>query len=190
MGDQSDLVRTAYEQCGVAYNMAVEVSKYTWTMFYTRTAALLAASGYIVLERPRAAWLGGVLLLVGALATQCLTQTQAARNQTVVRKTIAAGLLLERANPKLGYLYRLRARGEQLDETNSLNSLASTPESEDIGQMQLGQLGLTPKFEELLTAYASIQGLLAVIAFWIWAAYHRPSMPLANLLLPCKLDEK
>ncbi len=29
---------------GVAYNTAVEVSKYTWTMFYTRTAATLAAA--------------------------------------------------------------------------------------------------------------------------------------------------
>ena len=168
MANESELVRTAYEQCGVAYNTAVEVSKYTWTMFYTRTAALLGAAGYVVLEHPAAAWLGALLLLIGAWATHRISQAQVASNQNVIRKILAAGLLLERENPALGYRYRLDAWGDQLDETASLDSLVNGLKDQDIGSKKLRDLGLTPKFEKLLMTYSLMQVAFAGIALLFW----------------------
>ena len=166
MPDRLELTRCGYEQCGVAYNTAVDVSKFTWKMFYTRSAAVLGASGYIVFRAPEFGWLAAALLVSGALATWFLTRRQMIANQNVIRKVVAAGLFLEKEHPELGCRFRLAALDDKLDEESTLGNIWKAPD--DVAALRLCDLGLTPRLRELCTVHALIYLLFAVIAVIYW----------------------
>ncbi|MCZ6653997.1 MAG: hypothetical protein O7D91_13340 [Planctomycetota bacterium] len=168
MADEIELVKCAYEQCGVAYNTAVDVTKFTWQMFYTSGAALLAAAGYILLYKPRFAWLAAGLLALGALSAWHLTRPQIIANQNVIRKVMAAGLYLEKENKALGYRFRLDALGHRVDEESTMEELWMPATDDDLAKLRLRDLGLTPNLEGLCRVYVLLYSLFALICLIYW----------------------
>lgn len=167
--DCTSLVQCAYQECGTAYNTAVTVTLFTWKAFYAQSAAVVGASGYIVLSGPHFAWLAALLLALGACATWYLTRKQMADNQNVIRKAIAAGLHLEVTYPELGCRFKLDAFGDRLDDQETLARLWRGPESVDT--TRLGALGVTPHLRTLCSIYVLIYAVFATIALARWGVY-------------------
>lgn len=170
MGNETELVKCAYEQCGVAYDTAVDVTKFTWKMFYTSSAAILGAAGYILLNKPRFAWLAAGLLVLGALSAWHLTRPQIIANQNVIRKVMAAGLYLEKENKELGYRFRLDALGHRLDEESTLEELWTPATDDELAKLRLRDLGLTPNLEGLCRVYVLLYSVFALICLIYWIA--------------------
>lgn len=96
------LIEVGYTQCAKAYEIAVDVTKFTWTAFYTRSAAVLGSAGYLLIYKPQFGWAGGILLLASAATTAIVTRDQMRRNQAVIQKAIASGAMLESRHAELG----------------------------------------------------------------------------------------
>ncbi|MBL8879590.1 MAG: hypothetical protein JNG88_10770, partial [Phycisphaerales bacterium] len=146
------LVEAGYTQCAKAYEIAVDVTKFTWTAFYTRSAAVLGGAGYVLVNKPQYGWAGGLLLLASAATTAIITRNQMERNQAVIQKAIAAGAFLERENPDLGCRFRLDAFGDHNLHSKSLESLWKGPD--DLHNLHIHQLALTPKFRSYCYIHA------------------------------------
>lgn len=168
MSDKAELVKCAYEQCGIAYNTAVDVTKFTWKMFYTSGAAILTAAGYMLFDKPEFAWLAAGLLLLGALSAWHLTRPQIIANQNVIRKVMAAGLYLEKENKELGHRFRLDALGHRLDEELTMEELWGPVTDDDLAKLRLCDLGLTPNLEGLCRVYVLLYALFALICLIYW----------------------
>jgi len=164
-----ELVQCAYQECGTAYNTAVNVTLFTWKTFYTRSAAVLAAAGYIVLTEPQLAWLAALLLILSAGATWFITLAQMMRNQAVIRKVIAAGAYLEVRHDELGCRFKLDAFGDELDQSTKLADLWPGPK--DLESRPLQRLGVTPKVTELCKVHALVTIGFAMIAIGRWVVY-------------------
>jgi hypothetical protein len=100
----SESVSTAYAEIGKAYQTAVDVSLFTWKMFYLRTVAVFTAAGYLGIEDDHKVLAIG-LLVISATMTLVVTTSQMHDNQRVIQKLLAAGFLLEVRNIGLGYRF-------------------------------------------------------------------------------------
>lgn len=100
----SGAVISAYEQTSGAYEVAVDVSMFTWHMFYLRAVATFVAAWYLTAHNQK--FNAIVLLILAAMLTLGVTRVQMEQNQRVIQKMLAAGYLLEIRNPELGYRFR------------------------------------------------------------------------------------
>jgi hypothetical protein len=163
--EQLKLVDTAYVQCNGAYKTAVDVMKFTWKMFYTRSAAVLAGAGYTLIHPEHAAWAGGVvLLLVSAASTACISGSQFMQNQVVIRKAIIAGVDLEQSHAELGCRFRLDALGEGL--TGKFSDLHNTV-NEELRNRSFADFGVTPNYNAMCFGYAGLEVVLAIFLGYV-----------------------
>lgn len=161
-----ELVKSAYERCCDAYETAVEVTKFTWKMFYTREAAVLTAAGYIALNDPQAAVISAVLLGLSAPMTLWMTWPQMVANHRVIRKVIAAGLFLEREHPDLGCRFKIDAFGDRLSDTQQLRELWQGPEP--LLTRSLSDIAITPQFGRYCLILMSADVILCVVSLLQW----------------------
>ena len=112
-------IPTAYAEIGKAYEIAVQVSLFTWRMFYLRSVAVFTAAGYLAFLRNQKAFAIG-LLVISAAMTLAITKKQMHDNQRVIQKLLAAGFLLESRNEGLGYRYMHEIHSDDPNEEQNL----------------------------------------------------------------------
>ncbi len=121
--DRVASVNTAYAEIGKAYRAAVDVTLFTWNMFYLRCVAIFTAAGYLAFKStPRHIWFAVGLLVISALMTVFITKPQMHNNQRVIQKTLASGFLLEIRNEGLGYrfVHEVHSAGLNEEAPNSI----------------------------------------------------------------------
>lgn len=102
----SGTIATAYAEQGNAYRAAVDVTLFTYKMFYARTLAVFTGATFLVTtEVPSGLTIGVTLLVISAFMTFFVTTRQMRDNQRVIQKILASGFLMEIRNPGLGYRY-------------------------------------------------------------------------------------
>jgi hypothetical protein len=99
-----EALTTAYAEIGKAYQTAVDVSTFTWKMFYLRCVAVFTAAGYLAIDEHQICLAVG-LLMISAIMTVIVTKKQMHDNQRVIQKLLASGFLLEIRNPGFGHRF-------------------------------------------------------------------------------------
>lgn len=178
-----ELIRCGYERCCAAYETAVDVSKFTWKMFYTGEAAVFGAAGYLAVTHPEAALVSAMLLAFSAVMTWRVTWPQMLTNQRVIRKVIAAGAHLEHRNPELGCRFKIDAFGDELRENLAFRDLWLGPA--DLEARTAARLGLTPKAAPYCYIFLAAEIVFSVVALWVWFARHE----VAVIRLPVPLPQ-
>ncbi|HNO79131.1 MAG TPA: hypothetical protein PKN33_13855 [Phycisphaerae bacterium] len=168
MDPELSLAATGYEQVSTGYTTAVEVTKFTWSMFYARAIALLTAAGYICVNHSEFWWVATLLLMANAGMTFVVTSRQMEANQIVIRKCMAAGIELERRHNAFGYRFRLDGLGGQINELSEQNAtVAEVLAAADAATgVPFQEVGVTPKTTTLCRCYATAFVLLAFITMF------------------------
>lgn len=169
MSSEIDLAATAYQQISEFYCTSVDVTTFTWNSFAARNATLLTASGFIIFYRNKYYYIAILLLLIGSMFTFS-TAHQMANNQKVIQRTLAAGVLLEYKNPKLGFLY------QQSVSENMRKYIGETYRKKErvVVDMDLIHFGITPNIELVCRMYA---GAYFIFAFLILVVGLRKGFP-------------
>lgn len=102
---KNEVVAAAHAEVGRSYEQAVNVSTFTWKMFYLRGIAVISGAAYAAFQWGQPLPAAGALL-VSAATTWFVTRVQMKGNQRVVQKALASGFLLELQYEELGFKYR------------------------------------------------------------------------------------
>lgn len=152
------LVTTAYTEIGAFYRNSVEVSKYTWKNFQIRAVGIFVAAAYVFIKYPE--WYGvAIVLLFLGIIKSWITSEQMKKNQTVIQRAMAAGVLLEYRHEDLGSLYRNTIPHNQQENYNCKYSSGATQMTQD----DILNLGEIPKVTVACCAY--IFAFISAIAF-------------------------